>query len=84
MLSDLASFHLLGLAKLAELSYHELVDMHIYELVLRNRHMLGIGVLVTQERHMDRPIYTGKLAHRNKQSQVKVRVYVTHRSTGCS
>jgi len=46
--------------------------------------MLGIGVLVTQERHMDRPIYTGKLAHRNKQSQVKVRVYVTHRSTGCS
>lgn len=37
MLSDLASFHLLGLAKLAELSYHELVDMHIYELGMRDR-----------------------------------------------
>jgi hypothetical protein len=31
VLSDLASFHLLGLGKLAELSYHELVDMNIYE-----------------------------------------------------
>ena len=39
-------------------------------------------MLVTQERHMSRPIYMGKLAHRNKQSQVKVRVYVIHRSTG--